>query len=70
MGTTIKVLASVLGVVFAALVYTATFSVITLRIHNAKALGWPSLEYDPLFWLFGILVVSLVVWRCWRWISR
>src|SRR5579871_924705 len=70
MGTTIKVVASVVGVLFAALAYTVAFSLITLRIHNAQALGWPSLQSDPLFWFLGMLVVSVVVWRCWRWISR
>lgn len=58
MGTTIKVVASVVSVLFAALVYIVAFSVIPLRIHGAKALGWHSLQSDRIFWLLGIPVVQ------------
>ncbi len=70
MVTTVKVALSVVGLLLSVIVYTVVFSVVTLRIHGAMALGWPSLRNDPLFWLLLILVVGGVGWVCWRWVSK
>ena len=63
---TIKVALSIMGVLVSVLVYTVAFAVVTCAIHGAKAIGWPALRNDPIYWLLLILVFGGTGWVCWR----
>jgi hypothetical protein len=63
----VKVALSIMGLLLLALVFTATFAVVTCAVHGAKAIGWPALRNDPVYWLLLILVFGGTGWVCWRW---
>jgi hypothetical protein len=65
-----KVVLSILGLLLSLAAYTAAFASITCAIHGAKAIGWPALRNDPLFWLLLTLVMGGELWLGARWVFR
>jgi hypothetical protein len=67
---TMKIALSVMGMLLSVLVYTAAFAAVTCAIHGARAIGWPALRNDPVFWLLLTVVVGGELWLGARWLLK
>ncbi len=58
----IKVVLLILGFLLSGALYSIAFAILTMAIHRARATGLPALLYDPVYWLFLILILGGETW--------
>jgi len=66
----VKVVLVVLVLFATAFLYSVVFAIAMCAIHRAKAIGWPALRNDPVYWLLMVLILVgeiLLAMRSIRW---
>jgi len=58
----VKALLLIFGICVSIFVYSVAYAVTVCAIHGTKAIGWPALRNDPIYWLLMFLIVGIKVW--------